>query len=258
MMHWIESHTTPTIVLLAFGLSYALAAIIFAATVVVSRRRIAAHVKATSPVMLTPLSVIAGLLIAFLASHVWSNLDHANASVAQEASAIRQFMILADTFPGDVRTSLSNAVKDYLHFVEADDWPAMKERRASLKRLPPGLTDAMRLLLSFVPAQPGQQLAQQRAVAALERALEARGDRIILSQTAIAPIQWIVIVMLAALVLLTVAMVHIDRLVTTAINLFVYSTAVAACLALLIVYDGPFAAGGSSVEPTALRDISVN
>jgi hypothetical protein len=129
--------------------------------------------------------------------------------------------------------------------------------RRNLQRLPPGLTDAMRLLLSFVPAQPGQQLAQQRAVAALERALEARRDRIILSQTAIAPIQWIVIVMLAALVLLTVAMVHIDRLVTTAINLFVYSTAVAACLALLIVYDGPFAAGGSSVEPTALRDISV-
>jgi hypothetical protein len=258
MMHWIESHTTPTIVLLAFGLSYALAAIIFAATVAVSRRRIAAHVKATSPVMLTPLSVIAGLLIAFLASRVWSNLDHANTSVAQEASAIRQFMMLADTFPGDVRTSLSNAVKDYLHFVEADDWPAMKERRASLKRLPPGLTDAMRLLLSFVPAQPGQQLAQQRAVVALERALEARQDRIILSQTEIAPIQWIVIVMLAALVLLTVAMVHVDRLVTTAINLFVYSTAVAACLALLIVYDGPFAAGGSSVEPTALRDISLN
>jgi hypothetical protein len=114
----------------------------------------------------------------------------------------------------------------------------------------------VRTLLSFVPAQPGQQLAQQRALVALEQALEARRGRIMLSQTVIAPIQWIVIFTLAALVLPTIAMVHIDRPVTTAINLFIFSSAVAACLALLMVCDRPFAAGGNTVEPAALREIS--
>lgn len=258
MIAWIESHDTPIVVLLAFALSYALAAVIFAAAVAVSRRRIVLHVKATSPVMLTPLSVIAGLLIAFLASRVWTNLDHANAYAAEEASAIRELTILGGALPNDVRTALGNAVKDYLHFVEAEDWPAMKERRASLKQAPTGLTEAMRILLSFVPAQPGQQLAQQRAVVALERALEARRDRIILSQATIAPIQWIVVFILAALVLVTVAMVHVERLTTTAMNLFVFSTAVAACVAILMVYDAPFAAGGNSVEPSVLRDIGLD
>jgi hypothetical protein len=253
---WIESHSTWMIVVLAFGLSYVMAIIIFAVAVAVSRRRIATDLKATSPVMLTPLSVVAGLLIVFLSSHVWSNLDRANAYIAQEASAIRECLILADAFPDDMRTELGRSVKNYLHFVEVQDWPAMNESRASLRPLPSGLTDAVRTLLSFVPAQPGQQLAQQRALVALEQALEARRGRIMLSQTVIAPIQWIVIFTLAALVLPTIAMVHIDRPVTTAINLFIFSSAVAACLALLVVCDRPFAAGGNTVEPAALREIS--
>ena len=132
----------------------------------------------------------------------------------------------------------------------------MHQSSANLRPLPSGLTDAVRTLLSFVPAHPGQQLAQQRAVVALEQALEARRNRIMLSQTVIAPIQWIVIFTLAALVLLTIAMVHIDRRPTVAVNLFIFSSAVAACLSLLMVNDRPFAAGGNTVEPAALRQIS--
>jgi hypothetical protein len=39
--------------------------------------------------------------------------------------------------------------------------------------MPPDLANAMTTLLSNVPAAPGQQIAQQRAVIALEQALQA-------------------------------------------------------------------------------------
>jgi hypothetical protein len=84
--------------------------------------------------MLTPLAVIVGLLIAFLASRVWSNLDLANSYVSQEASAIRESILLADTLPEDARTAVRSAIKQYLQFIEADDWPAMAQGRASLRR----------------------------------------------------------------------------------------------------------------------------
>ena len=84
----------------------------------------------------------------------------------------------------------------------------------------------MKALLSVVPAGPGQQVAQERAVIAIEQALEARRHRIVLSQATIAPIQWLVIFMLDALILVTIAIVHIDRRVTTAVNLVIFSTAV--------------------------------
>jgi hypothetical protein len=40
--------------------------------------------------------------------------------------------------------------------------------------------------------------------------------------------------------------------------MFIFSTAMAASLVLLMVNDRPFSAGGFSVEPAALRQIGVD
>jgi len=53
-------------------------------------------------------------------------------------------------------------------------------------------------------------------------------------------------------------MVHIDRLTTAGISLFMFSTALGPCVASLTVDDRPFAAGGNTVQPTALRDIGLD
>jgi hypothetical protein len=68
MLLWIESQSTPVIALLVFGFCYAATAVIFVGAAILSSRGIAADLKATSPVTLTPLAVVLGLLIAFLAS----------------------------------------------------------------------------------------------------------------------------------------------------------------------------------------------
>lgn len=258
MVLWIESQDVAVIALVLFGLCYGLAAIIFIATAIVSPRRIAAELRQTTPVIMTPLAIIFGLLIAFLAARVWSNLDRANAYIAQEASAIRESVLLAETLSGGTPGAVRGAVKKYLQFIEAEDWPAMAESRANLRRPPPDLTEAMTALLSFVPAAPGQQVAQQRAVVAIEQALEARRNRILLSQATIAPIQWLVIFILAGLLLLTIAMVNIDQHAAAAVSLFFFATALAACLVLLMAHDRPFARGGFSVEPEALRSVGVD
>ena len=245
------------IVLLVFAICYVLAAIVFFAVKTISRRPIAEQLNATTPVMLTPLAVIAGL-IAFLASRVWSNLDRATTYVAQEASAIRQSVLLSDALPDDTRTAVRTALKQYLRFIETDDWPAMAQDRANLRRIPAGLPDAMKALLSFSPATPEQRVAQERAVIAIEQALEARRYRIVLSQATISPIQWLVIFLLDMLILLTIAFVHLNRPATAVVNLVVFSTAVACCVVLLMVHDRPFAAGGITLQPHALRDVGLD
>jgi hypothetical protein len=258
MLLWLESQTTPVIALLVFALCYLLAAIVFLAAMAISRRPIAEQLNAMTPVMLTPLAVIAGLFIAFLASRVWSNVDRAHVYIAQEASAIRQSVLLADALPDETRAAVRDALRQHLRFIESDDWPAMAEGRANLRQIPPGLKAAMTALLSFVPAGPGQQVAQQRALIAVEQALEARRHRIVLSQTTIAPIQWLVILVLDLLILLTIAFVHLDRPVTAAAGLIIFSTAVASSLVLLMVNDRPFATGGVTIEPHVLRDVGLD
>jgi Na+-driven multidrug efflux pump len=56
--------------------------------------------------------------------------------------------------------------------------------------------------LSFVPSGISQQIAQERGAIAIEQALEARRQRIVLSQATVAPIQWLVIFVLDILILL--------------------------------------------------------
>lgn len=254
MVLWIESQDSRLIGLLVFAICYAVALAILAVAVVLGQRRISLDIKASSPVMLTPLSVIAGLLIAFLAAHVWSNLDRANMLVGQEASALRETVLLSDTLPAEVGQSVRRSMNAYIRFVETRDWPEMDSGRASLREAPPGLTQAMDTLLAFAPATAGQGVAQERAVRALEQVLEARRQRILVSRATIAPIQWIVVGVLAVLLLAMMAMIHIDRPKTVAINLLIFSTAIAACLVLLMVNDRPFASGGVTITPDVLLE----
>ena len=84
MVSWIESQPIPVIAVLMFAFSYALAAAIFGATAILARRPVGEELKTVSPVTLTPLAVILGLLIAFLASRVWENVGHARDYVGKE------------------------------------------------------------------------------------------------------------------------------------------------------------------------------
>ena len=254
-MLWIEAQSTPVIALVVFSVCYFLTATIFFVVAMLSRRAVARDLKAVVPVTLTPLGVILGLLIVFLASRVWSNLDRAEEYVGQEAGALREAVLLAETLPQEVRASVREAIKRHLHFIETEEWPAMARRQASLQSVAVGLAEALNAVLSFAPTQANQQLAQQRAVVAIEKALEARRNRVRLSQAEIAPIQWAAIGMLAVLILLTIAMIHVESRLAMLITMLIFSTAVAVCLVLLVVYDRPFGDGGFVVRPTVLRDV---
>jgi hypothetical protein len=255
-MFWIEAQSTPVITLLVFSVCYVLTSAIFCLATILSRRAVAKDLKAVVPVTLTPLGVILGLLIAFLASRVWTNLDRAGEYVGQEAGALREAVLLADSLPPEVRTSVRQAIQRHIHFIESEEWPAMARRQASLQSVGLRLAEALTAVLSFAPVQANQQVAQQRAVVAIENALEARRNRIRLSQAEIAPIQWAVIIVLTLLILVTLAIIHIESRLAMAISMFIFSTAVAVCLILLVVYDRPFGAGGFVIQPTVLRDIS--
>jgi hypothetical protein len=254
---WVESQSTEVIALIVFGLSYLTVALIVLGCILLGRSRVAADLKAVTPVMLTPLSVIVGLLIVFLANRVWANLDRAHMYVAQEAGAIHDAVWMSQALPVDVQGRVKASIAVYLDFVEHKDWPAMAVGQADINLPVAGITEATRVLLSFVPASESEKIAHQRVVAALEEILAGRRNRILLSMAVISALQWIAIIVLELLLLLTATMVHIDRPVTAAITCVLLSTAIACCLVLLMVHDRPFAAGGLTVEPTMLRSAMV-
>ncbi len=258
MISWIEAQSTLIISLLMLSFCYVMAAAAFGCGVILSRRSVGDELKTVSPVTLTPLAVILGLLIAFIAGRIWENVAHANEHVGQETSALSEIMLLSNALPTEIGNGLRAAVKQHVAFIEENDWPAMARLQTNSFTESASLRAGLTMLLSFNPSEQSYETSRQRVIQSFEKAFEARQNRIRLSKAQIAPIQWTVIVVLTLLILLTTAMIHIGRPAAMAITLFIFSTAIGACLILLMAYDRPFSAGGVSVTPAAFRDILLN
>ena len=97
-------------------------------------------------------------------------------------------------------------------------------------------------------------MAQREMVAALDSALDARRERILVSESRVNWAKWAGVVLLAALTLLAIAFVHSERRATTAIAMGIFASAVAVCLLLIAVQDRPFA-GPFPVKPDALVQV---
>jgi hypothetical protein len=170
-MNWIAAHSPAAIALIVFALCYSVGALIFGILRVLSKYRVARDLEAITPAMVTPIGVIGGLLIAFLAARVWSNLDRANSYVGQEANAIRELNQLAGEMPSTVREAVRRGAHTYVSWVTLQDWPQMVAGRGASEPRPPGLLDALTSIAAYNPGEAGQRAVQQSALASLERAL---------------------------------------------------------------------------------------
>lgn len=210
--------------------------------------------KALSPGMLPPLGIIFGLLVGFIAAQVWSDFEKARAAVATEASALRAVVLLAAIFPGEPEARLRSLMNRHIEGAVKEEWPRMAQQDVTLADLPMTLIEALKSTLALKPADDGQRTAQREIVAALEKALEARRHRIILSQTTVTPIKWAALLLQAICTLIAISMVHSDNRLTCAIALTLFASGIALSLLLIAAYSSPFA-GTISVGPELLEQV---
>ena len=101
MQDWLLNVPLFIMALIVFGGTYLIAAGIW---LVVTRLAVddrGRAFKALSPGMLPPLGIIFGLLVGFTAAQVWSDFEKAKIAVANEASALRSVILLAQRFPNE-------------------------------------------------------------------------------------------------------------------------------------------------------------
>jgi hypothetical protein len=146
--------------------------------------------KALSPGMLPPLGIIFGLLVGFTAAQVWSDFEKAKVAVATEASALRSVVLLSQMFPNEQGARLRVLIGEHVDIAVNQEWPEMARQRASLTAIPVKLVEALNTTLSLTPADDRQKLAQQEIMRSIETALDARRQRIIISQSTVGPIKW--------------------------------------------------------------------
>jgi len=210
--------------------------------------------KAVSPGLLPPLGVVFALLVGFLAAQVWSAGDRAQTAVSTEASSLRSVVLLAGEFPGAPEARMRKLVRRHIQQAVDEEWPEMARQGATLAVVPHPLADLLRVALGLRPAEPGQIVAQRELVTSVENALDARRQRIIVSESSVNGAKWGAVIALAILTLFGVAFVHSDSRLGAAIAMTLFASAAAACVVMIAAQERPFA-GPFAVEPTALVEV---
>jgi hypothetical protein len=240
--------------LVIFGFTYLLTASIFAAVSVLATEARAKSFKVISPGMLPVLGIIFGLFVAFTAAQVWADNDHAGAAVSREASALRAVTLLAAGLPAEQEAQLVALVRSYVEQAATLEWPMMARQTASLRAAPAPLAEALQRVVAMTPTGAGQQAAQHEIITALGSALDARRQRIIISQSEVNPVKWWCLYLQAACELIVIALVHCDNRLASSIALGLFATGVAASVLLIAAHDRPFT-GQISVGPGPLLQI---
>jgi len=254
MSDWVHNLPIVWMALLVFGLTALVTATIYLVVTVLSVGERARSFKAVSPGMLPPLGVLFALFVAFAASQVWSDNDKANSAVDHEASALTSVVILAAAFPGEPETRLRSLIRSYVGDAVAQEWPMMARGTATLHVIPYSLAEALQLTLALTPSSQGQQTAQREIATALENALDARRQRIVISESQVNWVKWLCLCLLAACSLIAIAMVHSENPLASTITLGLFGIGVAASLLLVLAHDRPFT-GELAVSPNPLLQV---
>src|SRR5215203_1786835 len=254
MSDWIHGLPVAIMAVLVFAATYGAAALLYAIVLTLARGERARDFKGVSPGLLSPLGVIFGLMVAFLAAQIWGDVDRANGAVNREASALRAVVLMSPSFPGAPGERLRALVRQQISDAEKVEWPAMARKKASLTMIPKPLAQALQTTVTLTPQGAGQVVAQREIVTALETALDARRQRILTSRAEVNWVKWMTLTIQAICILLTVAMVHSDNRVSARIALGLFSTAIAVCILLLLSHDRPFT-GQLSVKPAVLLQV---
>ncbi len=196
--------------------------------------------KDLSPVTLTPLSVLLGFLVGFLALHVRGEWERAQTYVSQEAIAVREATLLSRSLDRTLGAAITADVKAHVARAPAE-WRRMSERPKDLGGPPTDLARALDRLIDYPAAGPSAEHVVERGIDALDRAMEARRHRIVLSEHGgVGAPHWIALLVLTGLLQLSIAGVHAHNRGAQIIALSIFTLAAATCFAVLTAYDRPY------------------
>jgi len=252
---WLLNLPVLWMAVVVFAATYLLAAGIYCAVTRLAVNDRARAFEALSPGMLPPLGILFALLVGFIAVEVWNNYDKAKVAVVSEASALRAVVLLAGTFPEEQKTRLYALIDRHIEDAINKEWPAMAQQRATLSTLRANaLIEALQVVLTLKPADDSQRTTQPEMIKALQTALDARRQRIVVSQSTVGRVKWAGILLQGLCTLVAIAMVHSDNRLSCAIALTLFATGIALSLLLIAAYSRPFT-GEISVRPDLLKQV---
>lgn len=253
MINWIHDLPVGWLIVVVFvGMSVITAAVYGAVMALAAGQR--GPKLQISPGMLPPMALVFGLLVGFLVAQLWGNANSARTAVDQEASSLRTVVLLGDAFPGKPEARIDAFVRQHIETAVTKEWPAMASQNETLTGVPQALAGALQATIALKPRTIGQQVAQREMVTSLESALDARRQRIILSQSTVNWVKWTAVIALSILTMIGIALVHSDNRRNAKLAMSIFAAATAVTIVVIASEDRPFS-GPFRVSPAALLQV---
>ena len=254
MADWFFNLPVPWMALIVFVVTFVIAGGVYFVVTRLAETDWAAAFKAVSPGLLPVLGVLFALLIGFIAVEVWNTFDRAKTAVTTEASSLRAVVLLARNFPEEQRKRIDELINRHLEAAIQQEWPEMAHQQATLSPLPTHLLEALHYALALKPADDSQRAAQPEMIRALHTALDARRQRIVISESSVGAVKWVAILFQAFCTLVAIGMVHSGNRRACAITLTLFASGVALSVLLIAAYSRPFT-GEISVGSELLKQV---
>ncbi|MER5203786.1 DUF4239 domain-containing protein [Streptomyces sp. NPDC002825] len=208
-------------------------------------------------VVLGMFGAIYGIILAFVVVTLWTQLDHTQTVVSQEATDISLVVRATRSFPLAERARIDEAVGEYVHAVVEVQWPKMREGRPSFAVTSKPLTEMYDALQAYDPPTARDQAFYGEAVTRLNDAAAMRRERINIATNEL-PVLLQVLVYGGAVVIILLTFLYGLRSLRMQF-LFVATVAglIGFSLLLVLVLDRPFA-GDLTVSYQPFKESSLS
>ena len=254
MFNWIQHLPILWMTVVVVGGLLVLTAILHAIVFALAKGKRGVAFKGVSPGLLPPLGIIFGLLTGFVAADVWGGFENAKVAINREAGALREVTLIAASLGGESEARLRELVRKHIEIAVNKEWPSMEAQSANVMSSSAPLAEALKLAFALTPATDGQASAQRALAASLQSALEARRQRIIISESTVSWVKWTGILLQGFIALIAIALVHSDNRLSAALAMTLFATGMGLAIVLIAAYDRPFT-GHLSVSPRILLEV---
>ncbi len=228
------------------------AAVLVALRLTLRRFRIGTTQFTVRDGLITGLSNIFALMVAFSASGIWNDAIQARAAVQREANALENIVALASALPDALRDEVRSEILVIGQRVVENDWPAMKRRVDTNQALLPRVNSPVVALIT--------RLSQSAASAPttgllLEQLIELRSARLqreMIARGGVSPAQWSALLIVPVIALGLIVLAYHDDLSWQLLAGGVYVVAVCVALFVVLAHDRPFI-GSLGVKPTPIE-----
>jgi Protein of unknown function (DUF4239) len=191
------------------------------------------------------------VLIAFMMSGVWNNLQVARLNAEQEANNLVNIFRFGFQLPPESRSEVQALARDYCQSMISDEWPAMakQQQSASAHRITQQL---WRSLISVQPRNSGEQTVMDHALSELTSMTEHRRIRLLQSRQRLPALLWAVLIVGGIVTVGSTCLFGVENFRLHLVQVFEISFLLSLMLVAIASINRPYQ-GDVHVTPEAFR-----